>query len=375
MTQDYYSILGVSKGTSEEGLKSAYRKMAMKYHPDRNPNNPEAEKNFKNLNDAYDVLKDPKKRSLYDQVGHKNYTSQSGDPRGRTHSNQSAGFNPFDIFDDLFNTTGFGSSKQKTQGTDLQQNVTITLEEAFYGKDIFINFQRADDCSSCDGSGAKKGSSKKTCGTCKGHGRVHMRQGMFMIEQHCPKCHGEGYVIDTPCLSCHGQGLEKKEASLKVTIPPGIDSESRIRLANKGHKAKGGIRGDIYILINIKKHVIFTRESENILCEAIIPFSIAALGGDIELPSIDGSRCRITIPPGTQNNKQFRLRGKGMSFLNNSNKMGDMFINIHVEVPSNLTKKQKDLLIEFSKEDATNNPLSEKFIKTLAQLWEKIKND
>ena len=357
MSQDLYQTLGVARGASADEIKKAYRKLAMKYHPDQNKDNPDAEAKFKDINHAYDILKDDQKRAAYDQFGDAAFDGSMGGGGGHPGGGFGGGFS--DIFEDIFGEAmggrGFGGGmggggRQRAQrGSDMQYTMAITLEEAYSGKEAKIKIPVNDTCGECGGSGAAKGTSPTTCETCGGSGRVRMQQGFFTVERTCPSCGGAGQTIKDPCKACNGTGRVQKEKTLKVTIPAGIEHGRRIRLSGEGEAGlRGGPRGDLYILINIKTHKFFQREGANLHCRVPIPMTKAALGGEIEVPTIDGSRASVKIPAGTQTGKQMRLRTKGMSLLNSPAK-GDAIIEIFVETPVKLNKKQEELLIQLDK--------------------------
>lgn len=386
MARDFYEVLGASKGASDDELKKAYRKLAMQYHPDRNPGNAEAEKKFKEINEAYDVLKDPQKKAAYDRFGHAAFTQGGGGNAGG-----GAGMGGFDfggnfsdIFEDLFSEfTGGrrggrqqqGGSSAGARGADLRYNLDISLEEAFKGKQQSVKITTSASCESCNGSGAEKGTKPETCTTCDGRGTVRAQQGFFTIERTCPSCSGTGKVIKTPCKACAGTGTERREKTLNVTIPAGVEEGTRIRLAGEGEAGfRGGPSGDLYIFLSVKPHKIFRREGANIHCHVPITFTTAALGGTVEVPTIDGGRVKVTIPAGTQSGHQFRLKAKGMSILR-SNATGDMYIEVQVETPVNLSKKQKELLKEFEGEAGSkSNPESEGFFAKVKEFWGELKD-
>lgn len=385
MAEDYYSILGVSKSANEDDLKKAYRKLAMQYHPDKNHGNAEAEKKFKAINEAYDVLKDPQKRAAYDRFGHDAFTGGGMGNAG----GGAGGFSGFsggsfsDIFEDLFseftgNRRGGGSAQAQSsaaRGSDLRYNLDITLEEAFKGKQQTIKVTTSASCEDCKGTGAQKGSAPETCSVCNGRGAVRAQQGFFTVERTCANCQGTGKVIKSPCKTCAGSGRTRKEKSLNVSIPSGVEEGTRIRLAGEGEAGfRGGPAGDLYIFISIKPHKIFKRDGANIFCSVPLPFTTAALGGHVEVPTIDGGRVKVTIPEGTQNGHQFRLKGKGMSVLRSQSK-GDMYIEVQVETPVNLSKKQKDLLKEFDSAagNKPTNPEFERFFTKVKEFWEDLK--
>ncbi len=387
MAEDYYTTLGVAKGASEDELKKAYRKLAMQYHPDRNHGNAEAEKKFKIVSEAYDTLKDPQKRAAYDRYGHDAFTQSGGGNAGGAPGGFEYSGSFSDIFEDLFSEftggrggRGRGGAEAQQQssaarGSDLRYNLDIQLEEAFRGKQQTIKVTTSGQCDTCDGSGAEKGTKPETCSTCNGRGAVRAQQGFFTVERPCANCQGTGKVIKNPCKTCAGSGRVRREKSLSVTIPAGVEEGTRIRLAGEGEAGfRGGPAGDLYIFLSIKPHKIFRRDGANIFCNAPIPFTTATMGGHIEVPTIDGGRVKVTIPEGTQSGHQFRLKGKGMSVLRSQAK-GDMYIEVAVETPVNLSKKQKELLKEFdgAKGDKTTSPAAESFFTRVKEFWEDLK--
>jgi len=377
--QDYYELLGVSKGADGDEIKKAYRKLAMKYHPDRNPDDEVAEQNFKDANEAYEVLKDDEKRAAYDRFGHAAFEQGGGGGFG------GGGFEGFgggfsDIFEEMFGGGGGGRGRgqeQSGRGSDLRFNMEITLEEAFNGKSTEIHVPGSVACDTCHGSGATPGSQAVNCSTCSGHGRVRSQQGFFTVERICPSCHGQGKVIKDPCRNCSGTGRVHKEKTLAVNIPAGVEDGTRIRLTGEGEAGlRGAPTGDLYIFLSIKPHRIFQREGANVYVRVPVPMTTAALGGSVEVPSVDGSRARINIPSGTQSGQQFRLRGKGMSVLRSSSR-GDMLVELSVETPVNLTKKQKELMQEFRAEGGDENkhsPQSGGFFSKVKDLWDDLKD-
>jgi molecular chaperone DnaJ len=385
MADDYYTILGVQKSANEAELKSAYRKLAMQFHPDKNHGNAEAEKKFKAINEAYDVLKDGQKRAAYDRYGHQAFTSgmNGGGGGGGASHDFSGSFS--DIFEDLFSEftggrRGGSSGREQAaqsaaaRGSDLRYNLDITLEEAFKGKQQTIKVTTSAECDTCTGSGAEKGTKPETCGACGGRGVVRGQQGFFTVERGCGTCQGTGKVIKNPCKTCAGSGRVRKEKTLSATIPPGVEEGTRIRLAGEGEAGfRGGPAGDLYIFLALTPHKIFRREGANIYCVVPIKFSVASLGGHLEVPTIDGGRVKVTIPEGTQTGHQFRLRGKGMSVLRSSAR-GDMYIEVHVETPVNLNKKQKEMLREFEKgESNQTSPQAEGFFTKVKEFWDDLK--
>ncbi|MDP2699173.1 molecular chaperone DnaJ [Thalassospira sp.] len=373
--QDYYELLGVSKGASAADLKSAYRKMAMKYHPDKNPDDAEAEMMFKQVNEAYEVLKDEDKRAAYDRFGHAAF-EQGGPGAGGPFGGGGFGGGGFaDVFDEIFGAMGGGRrGASPNRGADLRYNMAISLEEAFNGKKTEITIPGSETCTACAGSGAEKGSQPVTCPTCNGHGKVRAQQGFFTIERTCPTCHGKGKIVKNPCKVCHGVGRVEKEKTLSVTIPAGVEDGTRIRLASEGEAgAHGAPSGDLYIFLDIAPHRFFQRDGANLYCRVPIPMTKAALGGTIEVPTIEGTRTRINIPTGTQPGQQFRLRGKGMSILRTQSR-GDMFVEVSVETPVNLSDRQKELLKEFDElsREGGSSPESEGFFSKMKEIWKDL---
>ena len=369
---DYYELLGVERGVSADDLKKAFRKQAMQCHPDRNPGNADAEKKFKEINEAYEVLKDEQKRAAYDQYGHAAFENGG---RGQGGGGFYFSGNFSDVFDDLFGDFVGGGRRGggPARGADMRYNLEITLEEAFKGKKTSIRVAGTVACEGCEGSGAAPGSQPVTCQTCRGQGKVRAQQGFFTIERTCPGCQGQGRMIKDPCTSCRGAGRKQKEKTLSVNIPAGVEDGTRIRLTGEGEAGpRGGPPGDLYIFLSLQQHQFFRRDGVNLFCRAPIPMTKAAMGGQIEVPSIDGSRARVTIPPGTQTGRQFRLKGKGMPVMRGAG-VGDLYINAMVETPMNLTKRQKELLQEFEAAGGSNNsPESEGFFSKVKEFWDDL---
>ncbi len=350
---DYYELLECERGADDTVLKSSYRRLAMQWHPDKNPGDHAAETHFKAISEAYDCLKDPQKRAAYDRYGHAAFTQQ-----GQAGPQDFGGFT--DIFENIFGEfMGGGRGRQRggaARGQDLRYDLEITFEEAFTGKDATLAVEVAATCATCSGSGAKPGTSAKTCATCNGQGRVAMRQGLFAVERTCPACNGQGQTIAVPCTDCRGAGRVNTEKSLNVHVPAGVDDGTRIRVAGEGEAGpRGGPAGDLYIFIGLKPHALFKRDGTTLFAVAPISIVTAALGGEIAVPGLDGEAATVRIPAGCQTAKQFRVRGKGMPALNGgrgNGGFGDMVIQIDVETPVKLTKRQKELLEEFQSIEA-----------------------
>ena len=347
--RDYYEVLGVSRTCGEAELKSAFRKLAMQHHPDRNPGDGECEHRFKEINEAYDVLKDGDKRAAYDRFGHAAF--EHGGMAGGHGFGADFAHSFADIFDDLFGMGGGrrGRTQGRERGSDLRYNMEISLEEAYAGKTAQIRIPTSVTCESCSGTGAKAGSKPKSCATCGGAGKVRHAQGFFTLERTCPACHGQGQVIENPCPSCAGAGRITRERTLSVNIPAGVEDGTRIRLAGEGEAGlRGGPTGDLYIFLSLTPHEFFQRDGADLHCRVPISMATAALGGEFEVPAIDGEKARVKVPAGTQSGRRFRLSGKGMPVLR-SKQTGDMYVQVAVETPQNLTKRQRELLAEFEK--------------------------
>ena len=377
--RDYYEILGLAKGASQDEIKKGYRQKAKELHPDRNSDKPDAEEQFKEANEAYEVLKNNDKKAAYDRYGHAAFEGSAGGA-GRP-GGQGDFANAFsDVFDDLFGGLRGGGGRgggrqQATRGSDLRYNMAISLEQAYEGlQKRSISVTTTVSCAPCNGSGAAAGTTPSTCGTCSGMGKVRAQQGFFTVERACPTCSGSGQVIKSPCSSCHGAGRLEKDRSLSVNIPPGVETGTRIRLSGEGEAGiRGGSQGDLYIFIEVNKHAIFERESTNLFCHIPVSMTSAAMGGDIEVPNIDGGRSRVKIPTGSQSGRQMRLRGKGMPAIRGG-ALGDMFIELKVETPVNLSPRQKELLREFDELAVNNSPESQGFFDKVKGFWDGMKN-
>ena len=374
--RDYYDVLGVVKSSSADEIKKAYRKLALKYHPDRNKDDKSAESKFKEASEAYHVLSDKERRSNYDQFGHAAF-ERSGGRGGFSNFDFSGAFSDIfgsDIFDDFFD--GFGGSRSRRRrssdfrGADLRYDLSISLEEAYEGKKQEIIFSSSEKCGRCDGYGAEPGSKPVSCSTCGGQGQVRSSQGFFTIQQMCPQCSGSGEQISSPCTECRGVGKKQAKKKISTNIPKGVDDGTRIRLSGKGEAGiKGGGNGDLYIFVSVTPHNIFKRAEENLFFEFPISLTDAALGTTVEVPTVDGGKAKVKIPAGTQNGKQFRLKGKGMPIMRNKN-YGDLYIRAITEVPVSLTREQKNLLEQFkSLEDSKTNPSIKNFFEKAKKFW------
>ncbi len=381
--RDYYDVLGAKKGASADELKKAYRTKAKELHPDRNSDNPNAEAQFKEVNEAYDVLKDADKKAAYDRYGHAAFEGGmgGGGQRGGFNGGGQGDFGSAfsDVFEDLFGDFmgrgggGGGGRSRAQRGSDLRYNLRVSLEEAFAGVQKTINVPTSVACDSCRGTGAEGGSEPTTCPTCSGMGKVRAQQGFFTVERTCPTCSGAGQIVKNPCKSCHGHGRIEKERALSVNIPAGVETGTRIRLAGEGEAGlRGGPTGDLYIFIEVKEHPLFQRDSVHLFCRVPISFATAALGGEVEVPTIDGGKSRVKVPAGSQTGKQMRLRAKGMPALRGGG-VGDMLLELAVETPVNLTSRQKELLREFEELSSENNPEGHSFFAKVKGFWDGMK--
>lgn len=381
MSKDFYQTLGVEKNASADEIKKSYRKLAMQYHPDQNKDNPEAEAKFKEISEAYDILKDEQKRAAYDRYGAAAFDSNMGGAHGG--SGFAGGAGAFsDIFDDMFGDFmggGQGGAGRSSRGSDIQYTLEISMEDAFTGKQVEIKIPVNDTCEHCDGTGAEPGTAASTCPTCDGAGRIRQQQGFFTIERTCPTCNGSGKIIEQPCSKCHGQGRVQRNKSLKVKVPKGVDTGRRIRLSGEGEAGiQGGGKGDLYVLLALKPHKLFKRDGANLFCRVPITVTKAALGGDVEVPTIEGKTTKVKVPAGTQTNQQFRLKNKGMSVLGSESR-GDLYIEIFVETPVNLNKKQQDILKQLDKDFADDktgkhSPEASGFFTKVREFWDDLKD-
>jgi molecular chaperone DnaJ len=367
--RDYYEVLGLNRDCSDDEIKKSYRRLAMKFHPDRNPDNPKAEESFKEAKEAYEILSDANKRAAYDQYGHAGVDPSAAAGAGAGFSNFTDAFG--DIFGDIFGGGGRGRSNVY-RGADLRYNLEVSLEEAARGTETKIRVPALEECETCHGTGAKPGTQPISCPTCGGHGQVRMQQGFFSIQQTCPKCHGSGKIVPTPCGTCHGAGRVKKHKTLSVKIPAGVDEGDRIRLSGEGEAGQnGGPAGDLYVVIHLKQHAVFTRDQNDLHCEMPISITTAALGGDIEIPTLDGS-AKIKIPPETQTGKIFRLRGKGIKGVRSA-QFGDLMCHVVVETPVNLSARQRELLEELesisSEQEGRNNPRAKSWMDKVREFF------
>lgn len=377
--RDYYEVLGVSRGASADEIKKAFRQKAKELHPDRNKDRPDSEAKFKEVNEAYDVLKDDTRKAAYDRFGHGAFDgSMGGGPRGGGYGQGDFASAFSDVFEDLFGDFmggrgGQGGRQRASRGSDLRYNLRVTLEEAYGGVQKTINVPTSVACGTCDGTGSEGGAEPQTCPTCSGMGKVRAQQGFFTVERTCPTCGGLGQTIKNPCKVCHGAGRVEKDRSLSVNIPAGVETGTRIRLAGEGEAGmRGGPAGDLYIFIEVREHALFQRDGVTLYCRVPVSMTTAAMGGKVEVPTIDGGRSSVAIPAGAQTAKQMRLRGKGMPALRGGG-TGDMLIEIAVETPVNLTSRQKDLLREFEELSKDNNPEGSSFFSKVKSFWDGMK--
>ncbi len=380
--RDFYEVLGLSRGASGDEIKKAYRRKAKALHPDRNQDNPDAEAQFKEVNEAHAILKNAEKKAAYDQFGHAAFEGGMGGPRGPGGPGGGADFSSAfsDVFEDLFGDFMGGSRGRggrgrggASRGADLRYNLSIALEDAYAGKQATISVPGSVKCDACAGTGAEGGVQPQSCPTCAGHGKVRAQQGFFTIERTCPTCSGRGQIIKNPCATCNGQGAVRKDRALNVSIPPGVETGTRIRLAGEGEAgARGGPPGDLYIFIEVAEHEIFQRDGLHLHCRIPVPMITAALGGEIEAPLLDGGRTRVKVPLGVQTGKQLRLRGKGMPALQRPGQQGDLYIELMVETPVNLTTRQRELLREFEQQKADNSPQSQNFFTKAKSFWDSM---
>ena len=370
--RDYYDVLGVNKNSTPDQIKTAYRKLAVKFHPDKNKGDKASEEKFKEASEAYHVLSDNERKQSYDNFGHAAFENGGGGKGGFGNFDFSSSFS--DIFEDFFSDFGGrgGRKSRRTnfRGADLRYDLSITLEEAYTGKKQDIKFSTSEKCNTCSGSGSKPGHDAGSCSMCGGHGQVRSNQGFFTVQQTCPQCSGTGEEITNPCNNCGGQGKKQASKRLSVTIPKGVDDGTRIRLASKGEAGtKGAGNGDLYLFINVYSHDLFKRSDENLFFECPISIADAALGTSIEIPTIDGGKAKIKIPIGTQSGKQFRLKGKGMPYMRGSGN-GDLYVQVNTEVPVSLNKEQKELLEKFREiENEKSNPSIKKFFQKAKSFW------
>ncbi|MFT3689845.1 molecular chaperone DnaJ [Paenirhodobacter sp.] len=374
--RDFYEVLGVVRTASTEEIKKAYRVKAKELHPDRNKDNPDAEAQFKEVNEAYDCLKDADRKAAYDRFGHAAFEGGMGGGQ-RGYGGQGDFASAFsDVFEDLFGDfmggRGGGGRSRAARGSDLRYNLRVTLEEAFKGVQKTISVPGSSACTACNGTGAEGGAEPQTCPTCAGMGKVRAQNGFFTVERTCPTCGGVGQVVKNPCRVCHGAGRVEKERNLAVNIPAGVETGTRIRLAGEGEAGmRGGPAGDLYIFIEVREHAIFQRDGVHLFCRVPVSIASAALGGEVEVPTIDGGRSKVKVPAGSQSGRQMRLRGKGMPALRGGGS-GDMVIELAVETPVNLTARQKELLREFEKIEAENNPEGATFFKKVKSFWDSM---
>ena len=374
--RDYYETLGVPKGASEAEIKKAFRKQAMEHHPDRNRHDPKSESRFKEVNEAYDVLKDPQRKAAYDRFGHAAFENGHGSPGAGFRSAAPGDFFT-DVFEDLFGDFMGGQrgrgGQRAARGSDLRYNLKLTLEQAFSGRQATISVPSSAPCEVCHGTGAEGGSEPSTCPTCSGHGKVRAQQGFFTVERTCPTCGGRGQIIKNPCTACAGSGRVRQDRTLSVNVPAGVETGTRIRLAGEGELGlRGGPSGDLYIFIEVEQHAIFERDNQNLYCRIPVGMTTAALGGEIDAPTLDGGKTRVKVPSGVQSGKQLRLRGKGMPMLRGTG-AGDLYIELAVETPVNLNARQRELLKEFEEAGGDNHPETQDFFSKVKSFWEGMK--
>ncbi len=379
--RDYYDVLGVERAATEADIKKAYRKMAMEHHPDRNQHDPRSEARFKEVTEAYDVLKDGQKKAAYDRFGHAAFENGNGASAGGFRPGQGGDFSSAfsDVFDDLFGDFMGGAAgarargQRAARGSDLRYNLSMKLEEAYQGKQATITVPSSAACEVCHGTGAQGGAEPATCPTCSGHGKVRAQQGFFTVERTCPTCGGRGQIIKNPCTACAGAGRVRKDRTLNVNIPAGVETGTRIRLAGEGEAGlRGGPAGDLYIFIEVENHPIFERDNQNLYCRIPVSMTTAALGGEIDAPTLDGGKTRVKVPAGVQSGKQLRLRGKGMPTLRGAGS-GDLYIELAVETPVNLSHRQRELLREFEEAGGDNSPETQDFFSKVKGFWEGMK--
>ncbi len=371
--RDYYDVLGVEKGATDSDIKKAFRKKAMEHHPDINRHDPRSDARIKEINEAYDVLKDDQKKAAYDRFGHAAFEGGNGAGfrNGPGGPDFASAFS--DVFDDLFGDFmggARGRGQRAARGSDLRYNLRLRLEEAYKGKQATITVPSSAVCEVCHGSGAQGGAEPATCPTCSGHGKVRAQQGFFTVERTCPTCGGRGQIIKNPCPACAGAGRVHKDRTLNVGIPPGVETGTRIRLAGEGEAGlRGGPAGDLYIFIEVEQHPIFERDNQNLYCRIPVSMTTAALGGEIDAPTLDGGKMRVKVPAGVQSGKQLRLRSKGMPALRGAG-AGDLYIELHVETPVNLSTRQRELLREFEEAGRDNSPETQDFFSKLKSFWD-----
>jgi len=376
--RDYYEVLGVAKDADENTIKRAYRKLAMKYHPDRNPDDKAAAENFREVTEAYEVLTDDSKRARYDQYGHAGVDEQMQDFWGRGGAQDSHAFRDFgdmfgDVFGDMF---GFGGGAQSSRGADLRYNLSMTLEEAASGREVELQIPRHEICGCCNGSGARPGTNPVPCNTCGGHGQVQMQQGFFAVRRTCPTCQGAGTRIESPCIECGGAGRVKTTKKLKIKVPAGVYDGAQVRVSGEGEAGpQGSPSGDLYVVISLKEHAIFEREGADLHCTMPVTFPQAALGAEVDAPTLDG-RIRIKIPPGTEGGRVFRLRGHGVPDVRSGGQKGDLYVRVQIAVPKKMTSRQAELLREFANETGDEvYPERSSFLGKVKEFWDDLSRE